>query len=335
MLYLYYPAKDDIKMNVLIVQPDLDRVIESAEGRNAWRKRLETQVPDVGFEYLSSQEELEERIASAEVVGGFVSPEALAKANGSLKWVHSWAAGPNKQLHDSFVRSGIQLTCSKGNGAIPLAEHAVMLMLMLQRDAVRWLEEQQGRVWNRRTHGELAGKTCAILGTGHSGADLAQKLKAFQMRVVGMNSNGRAVSPFDQVYSTDEMEGFLGEADFIVVTAPRTPATAGLLGAAEFGMMKASAFYICISRGGIADDEALLTALTQGRIAGAGLDAHAIEPLPDESGFWTAPNTIITPHNAATTIETHQRGLDIFIENLKRYLSNKPLQNSVDARLQY
>ena len=322
-------------MHVLIVQPQLDKVVADPEGRQAWRRQLESAAPDDTFEYLAKDAELPARIADADVVAGHVSPEALAQATDRLKWVHSWAAGPDRQLYQAFLDSDITLTCSKGNGAVPLAEHAMMLMMMLQRDAVRWLDEQRARIWNHRPHEELANKTCAIIGTGHSGVDLALKAKAFHMRVIGMRRSGEPAPHFDRMYRRDELHDFLREADFVVVTAPRTPETLGMLGAAEFAAMKPTAYYVCFSRGGIADDDALLDAIVTGKIAGAGLDAHGTEPLPPDSPFWDAPNTIITPHNGATTPGTHRRGLQMLIENLKRYRAGEPMINVVEKQAGY
>lgn len=322
-------------MHVLVVQPQLDKVITDPEGRKEWRRQLEAAAPNDTFEYLANDDALPDRIADADVVAGYVSPAALKRATGRLKWVHSWAAGPDKQLYPEFVASDIILTCCKGNGAVPLAEHAMMLMMMLQRDAVRWLNAQQSRVWEHRPHEELAGKTCAIIGTGHSGVDLALKAKAFHMRVIGLRRTGQPAPHVDRMYRREELHDFLREADFVVVTAPRTPETRGMLGAAEFAVMKPTAYYVCFSRGGIADDAALLDALVTGKIAGAGLDAHAIEPLPPDSPFWNAPNTIITPHNGATTPGTHRRGLQMLIENLRRFHNGEELINRVEKQLGY
>ena len=322
-------------MHVLVVQPQLDKVIPDPEGQREWRRHLEAACPDDRFEYLAKDAQLPDRIADADVVAGYVSPEALARAGDRLKWVHSWAAGPDKQLFEAFLDSDIVLTCCKGNGAVPLAEHAMMLMMMLQRDAVRWLDEQRARIWNHRPHEELAGKTCAIVGTGHSGVDLALKAKAFHMRTIGLRRSGEPAPHFDRMYRGDELHDFLREADFLVVTAPRTPETLGMLGAAEFAVMKPTAYYVCFSRGGIADDAALLDAIVSGKIAGAGLDAHDREPLPPDSPFWDAPNTIVTPHNGATTPGTHRRGLEMLIENLKRYRRGEPMLNVVEKQAGY
>src|ERR671938_76545 len=113
----------------------------------------------------------------------------------------------------------------------------------------------------------------------------------------------------DELFSHDRLHEFLGQSDFVVVTAPRTPETAGMLGEAEFRAMKPSAYYVCFSRGGIAEDGALLRALREGWIAGAGLDAHAREPLPADSPFWDLPNVVITPHNAASSRAVRERGI--------------------------
>jgi len=322
-------------MHVIVAKPLLDNVILDEAGRRNWRRRLEESSPDDSFEYVSTTEHLTERIAQADVVAGTVPPEALARAGDRLNWVHSWAAGPDVQLYDAFRDSDIQLTCCKGNGAVPLAEHAMMLMLMLQRDAVGWLDDQRAHRWNHRPHPELNGKTCAIIGTGHSGADLALKAKAFHMRVIGLRRSDAPAPNFDRMYRREDLHAFLAEADFVVVTAPRTPQTIGMLGAAEFAAMKPSAYYVCFSRGGIADDDALLAALTEGRIAGAGLDAHEVEPLPQDSPFWDAPNTIVTPHNGATSPDTHLRGLEMLIENLRRHRAGEPLFNVIDKQAGY
>ena len=269
--------------------------------------------PAATLRYFAKQAEMEQEVAAADVVAGFLSPEALGRA-ARLQWIHSWAAGPNAQIFPEMLDNPVVLTCSKGNGAIPLAEHAMMLMLMLNRNALRWLEGQRQRRWDSFMHGELNGLTCGIIGLGYSGVDLAGKAKAFHMNVIGLRREGPKPPHVDRLYARDELDAFLAASDFVVVTAPKTPETEGMLGEAQFRAMKKTAYYICFSRGGIADDAALLRALQEGWIAGAGLDAHGIEPLPADSPFWEAPNTIVTPHNGATTRPTKDRGYQIFAE---------------------
>lgn len=290
--------------------------------------------PFADVTYYDKQPAMEAAVADADVVAGQISSAALKRAK-RLKWVHSWAAGPNTQLYPEFVSHPVVLTCSKGNGAIPLAEHAMMLMLMLNRNAYRWIEGHRAHKWDPFFHGELNELTVGIIGAGYSGVDLALKAKAFHMQVVGLRRNTRPTANFDRMYTRDQLHEFLAASDFVVVTAPKTPETENMLGEAEFRAMKPSAFYVCFSRGGVANDDVLLRAITEGWIAGAGLDAHGVEPLPADSPFWDAPNTIVTPHNGATTLKTKARGYKIFADNLKRYVSGEPLINIVDKQLGY
>lgn len=277
----------------------------------------------------------ESQLPLAHIVAGAVKAEHLGAAE-NLKWLHSWAAGPDHQLYPDFIAHPALLTSSAGNGAIPLAEHAMMLMLMLNRNAMRWIDGQRGGKWDRFTHGELNGLTLGIIGAGHSGKDLALKAKAFHMRVLGLRRSDKPASDFDAFYARESLHDMLGQCDFVVVTAPLTPETRGMIDAAALAAMKSSAFLICFSRGGIIDDDALLDALTHGTIAGAGLDAHGVEPLPSDSPFWSLPNTIITPHNGATTEATRERGFQIFLENLRRYVDGRDdLVNRVDKKAGY
>ena len=297
-------------------------------------EQIKAAAPGHDVRYFATGKELEEHVAEAEVVAGNLSAAGLAKA-GKLKWVQSWAAGTDAMMYPEMVASPVVVTSCKGNGAIPLAEHAMMLMLMLNRDYLRWWRAQQEHRWDHWNHPELNGMTVCIIGLGHSGQDLALKCQAFHMRVLGIRRTPQPTPNVDELFRPHRLHEFLGQSDFVVVTAPRTPETTGMLGEAEFRAMKPTAYYVCYSRGGIAEDAALLRALNEGWIAGAGLDAHATEPLPPDSPFWTAKNAIVTPHNGASTPFTRQRGIDIFIDNLRRYLAGQPLVNVVDKEAGY
>jgi phosphoglycerate dehydrogenase-like enzyme len=309
-------------------------VFVTGEVNEAQLGEIRGAVPGADVRFFAKQAELEAGIEEAEVVAGRVTADGLARAK-RLRWVQSWAAGPDEALFPEMVESPVVLTSAKGNGAIPLAEHAMLLMLLLNRDALRWVKAQSEHRWDRFVHGELNGQTCGIIGLGHSGQDLAQKAKAFHMRVIGMRRSNQPTPNVDEIYPRERLHEFLGQSDFVVITTPRTPETVGMLGEAELRAMKPTAFLVTFSRGGIVQDAALLRALREGWIAGAGLDAHDVEPLPPDSPFWDAPNAIITPHNGATTRATRQRGIDIFIENLKRYAAGQPLRNVVDKKAGY
>lgn len=291
--------------------------------------------PEVEFRFVGSLAEADDVIEKMDAVIGRVSPEVLARAK-QLRWVHSPSAGVDVDLTPAMLASDVVLTSSAGNGGISLAEHSLLLMLMLSRDVPRWMRAQAEQRWDHYRHAELAGRTLGIYGLGNSGIDLAQKAKAFHMEVLGVRRRPEQPSPYvDEVYGEDGLDGMLERSDFVVVTAPNTPTTRGRFDAAAFGRMKESAYFICISRGGIADDDALLEALQSGQIAGAGLDAHGVEPLPPESAFWTLPNVIVTPHNGATSDGTLRRGEEIVLDNLRRFTAGEELHNVVDKQAGY
>lgn len=298
-------------------------------------ERVGAAAPDAEIVFAADVADVADRLPEAHVVAGNLDGAGLAAA-ARLRWVHSWAAGVDGALHPGMVASPVVLTSSKGNGAVPLAEHAMMLMLMLDRDAPRWQRAQASRSWDRFRHGELAGATCGIVGMGGAGVALARRAAAFDMRVLGLRRPPEEPVPeVERMYGSGDVTAFVAEADFVVVTAALTTQSRGLLGRAAFRAMKPTAHYVCVSRGGIADDDALLTALEEGWIAGAGLDAHAVEPLPPDSPFWSLPNVVVTPHNGATTAQTGRRGVDVFVDNLARFAAGEPLRNIVDKRAGY
>ncbi|TDW78031.1 D-2-hydroxyacid dehydrogenase [Kribbella pratensis] len=277
--------------------------------------------------FVDSLDDAADVFGEMEAVVGHVSPDVLAKAP-KLRWVHSPSAGVDSDLTPEMRSSPVVLTSSAGNGGIPLAEHSMLLMLMLSRDVPRWMRAQAEHRWDHYRHAELAGRTVGIYGLGNSGIDLAQKAKAFHMRTLGVRRRPDQPSPYvDELCDLDRL---LAESDFVVVTVPRTPATAGVFDRDAFARMKPSAYFICISRGGIADDDALLDALRTGQIAGAGLDAHGVEPLPPESPFWSLPNVVVTPHNGATSDGNLRRSREIVADNIRRFVAGDPLHNVVD-----
>ncbi len=306
------------------------RVIILGNHDETTRDRFRAAAPGAELVFGASARDVADHLPGADGLVGSVPDELLATAP-DLRWIHSPAAGVDKELTPLVRERGITLTSSAGNGGIPLAEQSILLMLMLDRNVPRWMAAQREHRWDRFTHGELNGRTVGIVGLGNAGADLAAKAGAFHMRVLGFRRRSDVAVPHvDRLYGPEAFHAFLGECDFVVVTAPRTAKTAGLFDAAAFRAMKPTAHFICISRGGIANDDALLAALRDGTIAGAGLDAHGTEPLPPDSPFWDLPNVIVTPHNGATTADTARRGVEITLDNLGRFVRGESLRNVVD-----
>lgn len=296
-------------------------------------ERLRTLAP--GYELVQAERASAGELARAVAIAGAIGPDELSRAP-RLRWNHSWRAGVDAELFPELVESSVQLTSSAGNGAVPLAEHAMMLMLMLDRDAPRWMDAQRRRTWDRFTHGELAGSTVGIIGLGNAGRDLAQKAGAFHMRVLGLRAHPESpVDHVDRVYGPDGLHEMLAACDHVVVTAALTKTTRGMLDDAAFAAMRPGARLVNVSRGEIVDPEALRRALAEGRIAGAALDAHVEEPLPAASDWWSMPGVIVTPHNGATSHALHERSRQIFETNLSRFARGESLTGVVDKRQGY
>ncbi|TDW21263.1 D-2-hydroxyacid dehydrogenase [Kribbella kalugense] len=305
-------------MLIVVIGKESPAYVEAADGSE--------------LRFVDSLDDAADVFGEMDAVIGHLRPEVLAKAP-KLRWVHSPSAGVDADLSPEMLASSVVLTSSAGNGGISLAEHSILLMLMLSRDVPRWMRAQAEHRWDHYRHGELAGRTVGIYGLGNSGIDLALKAKAFHMRTLGVRRRPDQPSPnVDELCDLDQL---LAESDFVVVTTPRTPSTAGVFDRNAFARMKSSAYFICISRGGIADDDALLEALQSGQIAGAGLDAHGVEPLPPESPFWSLPNVVVTPHNGATSDGTLRRSGEIVSENIRRFVAGEPLHNVVDKSAGY
>ena len=300
--------------------------------------------PDFEVHYLEEQAELEaddeatrtrltrNAIPGAEVVVAFdLAPAALAQAD-SLKWLHILSAGVEHTLYPELIDSPVVVTAAKGSGGIPMAEWAMMQMLLWNKNMLHYLDAQRRQTWDPADNGELNNMTVGIIGLGFSGADLARKCQAFHMRVLGLRRTDAPCPDVDEMFTRDRLHDFLARADFVVVTTPVTPGTRGLLGEAEFRAMKPTAYFVVTSRGGVAQDEALLRALNEGWIAGASLDAHTVEPLPPDSLFWTAPNAITTPHAASSGPGGLGRLEEIFLDNLRRYVRGQPLRATVDKQ---
>ncbi|MEZ4581035.1 MAG: D-2-hydroxyacid dehydrogenase [Caldilineaceae bacterium] len=183
---------------------------------------------------------------------------------------------------------------------------------------------------------ELAGKTMLLVGVGAIGLRThaaGPSLRPARHRPT--SPADRALPHVDRVVGPDELRSVLPEADFVVVTAPLTPETAGMFDAAAFAAMQPSAYFVNIGRGGTVVEPDLVAALQSGAIAGAGLDVFAEEPLPPESPLWDLPNVIITSHYSGLSPEYDARALEIFLDNLHRYRTGEPMTNVVDKRLVY
>ena len=281
-----------------------------------------------------SRSQLSELIAQAEVVAGNVPRDVFDRAR-RLRWIHTWSAGLNGALYPALIESDVIVTGSSGNAAPAIAEHCLLLMLMLQQQSPHVLQNQKEHVWKQFAHPELYGKTMALIGLGDIGLDIARRARAFHMRVLGMRRRPIPCPDVDEIYPRERLHEMLAAADFVVMAAPMTPETDKMLGESEFRAMRQTAYFINVSRGGCVDESVLIRALREGWIAGAGIDQPTQKPLSADSELWDLPNTILTPAYGGHTLETYERGVQIFLDNLTGYTQGTPLLNVIDKRAGY
>ena len=285
----------------------------------------------------------DQHIEDAEVIFGGVTPEQFPRAK-SLKWIQTGGAGVERILArvPALIESDVILTNARGAGAPIIGEHAVALMLALGRQFLRFNQNFRDKCWDPKGALEvvefIGDKTVGIIGFGKSGRETGWRCKALGMRVLAIDAQPVDGDPIvEDVWGLYRLPDLLKESDYVVITVPYTKNTHGMIGEEELKMMKKTARIIVVSRGGIVDQVALIKALREGTIAGAGLDTVRPEPMTPDDPLFEAPNLIITPHIAGNAEQEllDRRSFVIFAENLRRYQKNYPLLNVVGKRRGY
>jgi phosphoglycerate dehydrogenase-like enzyme len=242
-----------------------------------------------------------------------------------LRFVQSISAGIDQYDKQVFRAHGIRLASAAGVNAHAVAEHAIALILALQRHLHTGRDNQAAKRWRGMIsdiparEDELGGKRLLIVGLGRIGRRLAKLAKAFDVEVVATRRDpGRGREGADAVHGHDRLHELLPTADIVALTCPLTPETTNLIDAKALGRMKPTAHLINVARGRVVDEDALLRALAEKRIAAAGLDVTREEPLPATSPLWAMPNVLITPHTAGETQRYEDGVIDLLLENLNR-----------------
>lgn len=250
-----------------------------------------------------------------------------------LKWLQIVAAGVDNPSFQPSIQRGIRITTSSGTNAEPVGLNAVTGLMMLARGFPHWIQAQQKREWSpiKPPHlpKDLRGQTAVIVGVGRIGTVIARSLQAMGVRTIGLRRQPQAAEHFDQVLTLESLDGLLPRCDWLVLACPITPQTRGLIDARRLALLPRGAGLVNIARGEIVHEAALIEALTQGRLLGAYLDVFEHEPLPPQSPLWSLPNVLVTPHNAAVSSGNYQRGMELFLRNLKAYLRGEPMENEV------
>jgi phosphoglycerate dehydrogenase-like enzyme len=335
-------------LNVLVITPTFDRTMPHADEETL--RQIGLAAPGINVRDASAlavaefrgetgaKEKLDALLAEAEIIYGLILPQNLLQRAPGLKWVQMMSAGVDRLARADVWQSQVIITGVSGITATAIAEFVLGLMLMFAKGAPQRFQMKQKREWKRFAISGLRSRTVGILGLGHIGREVARLSRAFGMRVIATRRSAKKAGRaryVDLLLPREQQKQLLAESDFVVICVPLTPDTRNMVGEAELKTMKPTAYLINIARGGIVDDEALIHALDEKRIAGAGLDVVANEPLPATSRLWGFDNVILSPHIAGGMEDYMARATEVFCENLRRYLSGKRLLNLIDRKKGY
>lgn len=299
---------------------------------------IRARYPKMRVLHLPNYDTLPQELPDTTIFVGYsLRAEQLVHAR-ELKWIHSTAAGVAQLMYPELQRSAITVTNASGIFSVPVAEHTMGLILAMARnfpDAVRYQDQSKWSVqdlWDQPQHlMEINRSVLLIVGYGSIGRELAQRAKAFDMRVWGVTRSGNGDSTHvEKILPVWQLNEALPHADCVVISAPETAETKHLIGAEQIARMKRGARLINVARGSLLDESALIKALESGALGGAALDVTGAEPLPPESPLWKAPNLFITPHTSAISERLWLRETELFLKLLDEWFSGKELSNRVD-----
>jgi phosphoglycerate dehydrogenase-like enzyme len=255
-----------------------------------------------------------------------------------LRWIHSASAGVDRIATPLVRQRGLTVTNARGVFSRPIAEYVVMMSLAIARRLPQLLELQRERTWQPLRGRELAELTVGIIGYGSIGREVARLLEPFGSRILATRRHperGADDAPNVELHGLDELEAILRSSDIVLIAAPLTEETAGLIGADQLGLMREDAWLINIARGRLIDEHALRRALDAGWIGGAVLDVFSEEPLTSDSPLYRTPHLIITPHTSWASNRVIERTVDLFVDNLRRDRAGEALRNVVDLEAGY
>ncbi|MCL1820546.1 MAG: D-2-hydroxyacid dehydrogenase [Oscillospiraceae bacterium] len=296
--------------------------------------RIEEMGVEVEYTHASTLKSAED----ADIIFGCPPVETLKTAL-SLKWHHLPNAAIQPYVSPAlYADPGIVLTNSSGVYGEAIGEHIIAMVFALARCFPLYSKQQREHIWERDDYGTrwISGSTVSIFGIGDLGKNAAKRLKALGARTIGVKRTLFDKPPYiDEIYDLRSTDTVLRQSDFVICCLPLTDATRGLFREREFAAMNPQAYFINVGRGAIADTDALTEAIRGGTIAGAALDVTDPEPLPPEHPLWDLYNVIITPHSSCVCHDVQERKLELFLEQLNRYLSGRLLKNVVNFREGY
>ena len=311
-------------MKVLIsIQQPVRQWQIPAEGVATLRARF----PHIEFVHATTDEQRARGLVDCDAAYTWILKSAELANAAKLRWIHTSAVAVETLcLPDLFAR-GVVVSNTRGVQAVPIAEHALAVVLALSKQLPLVLEHQRHAHWAQNDFmGErlpwlLSGRTLGLIGVGTIGSAIASRARAFGMRVVALRRRhgDSDVPAVDEVFAADQLAVFLKQTHVLVIAAPLTPQTLGLIGAEQMALLPTGAVIVNVGRARIVDTDALIAALHSGHLGGASLDVYPHEPLPPEHPLWTCPNVILTPHTSGFRQGHWEEVVDLFAENLERF----------------
>jgi len=304
---------------------------------------LRARFPLINFIHATTSEERAAGLQTCDAAYTWILNAAELAEAAKLKWVHTSAVAVETLCLPELFARGIAVSNTRGVQALPIAEHVLALVLALAKQIPFVIENQQQSRWAQNEFmGErlpwlLHGRTLGLIGVGTIGSEIAKRAEAFGMRVIALRRRPAygVIGHVERVYGKDQLDEFLGQCHVIVVAAPLTPETHGLLGAAEFAQMPKGAIVVNVGRARIVDTDALIDALESGHLGGASLDVYPQEPLPADHPLWKTPNVILTPHTSGFRQGHWDEVVELYAENIQRWLKGEPLKYRIEPELGY
>lgn len=332
-------------LNVLVnqtLEDDFCRSIEAVDPRVRVMRVYEPTRDDADLRdqegwHKKNDAGIDAMLAKADVLFGFSFPVEWVDRAPNLRWVQLASAGSDHLIRAGlFARKpGLLVTTASGVHEVPISEHVVGMVLYFSRGFDRAVRNQAVHRWDRYRPLEAYGQTVCLVGYGPIARRTAMLCRALGMRCIAVRASitqpvaGAEGEPVERFYPAAALDEAVAQADYVVIAAPRTAQSERMIGVRQLAAMKRDAVLVNISRGALVDEAALVEALRDGTIRGAGLDVFEEEPLPESSPLWDLPNVLITPHISGVNPHYNRRLTELFRDNLARFLRGEPLRNLV------
>lgn len=304
---------------------------------------LRERFPAIQFIHATSPEQRADGLRQCDAAYTWIlSSQELSQAP-KLKWVHTSAVAVETLCLPELFARRIAVSNTRGVQAIPIAEHVMAVILALAKQIPFVLDNQQQSRWAQNEFiGErlpwlLHGRTLGLIGVGTIGSEIARRADAFGMRVIALRRRPAygVIGHVDRVYGIAGLPDFLAQSHVLVIAAPLTPETQGLMAAAQFAQLPPGALVVNVGRAKIVDTDALMAALKSGHLGGASLDVFPQEPLPADHPLWKTPNVILTPHTSGFRQGHWDEVVQLYGDNIERWLKGEPLKYRIEPELGY